>query len=64
MSNIVYSTEINKDIRNAFSKYRACLDKEPQDKVKTNAAYCDFADACEKDHKAPLKVYQDLANEA
>jgi hypothetical protein len=64
MSNIVYSTEINNEIRKAYGKYLASLNKSEKNRVFINACYCAFADACEKDNKSPLKVYEDLSNEA
>lgn len=63
MSNVVYSTEINKDIRKAYKTFLTLLGKDPQGKVKTNAAFCIFADACEKDNKLPIKVAEELRNE-
>lgn len=64
MSNIVYSTQINKDIRTAYTKYKKFKDSEHPNNVKIMAAFCEFANLCEKDNKLPLKVAEELKNES
>lgn len=63
MSNIVYTTALNKEILLAYKHYQSCKEKFPINDPKVNAAFITFADACEKVNKSPLIVIESLLNE-
>jgi len=55
MSKPVYSTAISEEIVNSFSRFRRYLNKFGRC-IQTNAAFCKFAEKCERDHKSPVAV--------
>ena len=60
---IVYSTTISDNIRSKFAALQKAKQTYALYTKERNVAWLNFCNACEAEHKSPLKVSEELSNQ-